>query len=394
MIRALRWKVVAMFMALITVVLSVVLTGVYFSSRRAVADNAVRTLTQALEGGGHFGPQRPGSQGGNAPYFVADVRSDGTVVVNGSDYFDLDDEEELLAIINAALAKSEDGGVLAEYSLRYQKRTGDLGTLIAFADSSLETEATRSMAVNLLLGGAAALLALFVCSYLLSGVITRPVARAWESQKRFLSDASHELKTPLTVILSSAELLKAKGGDPDGYVDNIAAEGARMKSLVDSMLTLSRLEYLPTAKKETVDLTDLAEEAVMRFQPVAFEAGHQLNDAIGDREKLTQALGVLLDNAIKYAAPTTPIGLTLEKAGNKAVFTVENQGEAIAPEKLAHLFDRFYRADESRTGAEGFGLGLSIAQAIAQAHRGQLRCESDSRSTRFILTLPLNGKRE
>ena len=401
MIRALRWKVVAMFMALITVVLAVVLTGVYFSSRRAVADNATHTLTQALDSGGHFGPQRPGSQGGNAPYFVADVRSDGTVVVSGSDYFDLDDEEELLEIINAALERREDGGVLEEYSLRYQKHAGELGTLIAFADSSLETETLRSMAVNLLLGGVAALLALFVCSYLLSGVITRPVARAWESQKRFLSDASHELKTPLTVIQSSAELLRAKGNDPEGYVDNIAAEGARMKSLVDSMLTLSRLEYLPTAKKETVDLTDLAEEAVMRFQPVAFEAGHELNDAIaegvaltGDREKLTQAAGVLLDNAIKYAAPGTPIGLTLEKAGSKAVFTVENQGEAIPPEKLAHLFDRFYRADESRTGAEGFGLGLSIAQAIAQAHRGQLRCESDNRSTRFILTLPLNGKKE
>lgn len=174
-----------------------------------------------------------------------------------------------------------------------------------------------------------------------------------------------------------------------------------MKSLVDSMLTLSRLEYLPTAKKETVDLTDLAEEAVMRFQPVAFEAGHELNDHIaegvaltGDREKLAQAAGVLLDNAIKYAAPGTPIGCTLEKAGNKAVFTVENQGEAIPPEKLAHLFDRFYRADESRTGAQGFGLGLAIAQTIAQAHRGQIRCESDSHSTRFILTLPLNGKRE
>lgn len=401
MIRALRWKVVAMFMALITVVLSVVLTGVYFSSRRTAAESTVRALNQALESGGRFGPLRPGSQGGSVPYFVADVHSDGTVMVSGSEYFDLDDEEKLLEIINAALGRSEDGGVLEEYALRYQKHAGDLGTLLAFADSSLETETVRSVAVNLLLGGLGALAALFVCSYWLSGLITRPVARAWESQKRFLSDASHELKTPLTVILSSAELLKAGAGDTESYVDNIAAEGTRMKALVDSMLTLSRLEYLPTAARETVDLSDLTEEAAMRFQPVAFEAGHELEDAIaegvhltGDREKLTQAVGVLLDNAIKYAAPGTPIALTLEKAGSKGILTVENRGEVIPPEKLAHLFDRFYRADESRTGAEGFGLGLAIAQTIAQSHRGQIRCESDTRSTRFILTLPLNGKKE
>lgn len=397
MIRTLRWKVVGMNMLLIAVVLCAVLTGVFFSQRRNMAVSSQRTLEQALDSGGRFGPQRPGSQDSSQPYFVADVLSDGKVLLSGSDYFDLDDDETLLDIINDALEQESDSGVLEEYHLRYCRRVTPMGSRVAFADSGQDAATLRTLAVTLALGGLGALVVLFGCSYLLSGLITRPVERAWEAQRRFLSDASHELKTPLTVILSSAELLKASGGDEDGYVDNIAAEGKRMKSLVDSMLTLSRLEYLPQTAAEPVDLTDLSEEAAMRFAPVAFEAGHMLSDSVaenvtvtGDREKLTQALGVLLDNAIKYAAPGTPIDLEVTKNGNKAVVKVENRGEPIPSEKVAHLFDRFYRADESRTGANGFGLGLAIAQNIAQAHRGTLRCESDEVSTRFYLTLPLH----
>lgn len=398
MIRSLRWKVVGLNMLLVTAILLAVFAGVYVSSRGNIVRNSDRLLEEALSGG-LFAPQRPGAQGGDMPYFVADVMPDGRVRVNGSSYYDLNDEETLLAIINCALTQNADRGVLEEYHLRYRRQADFFGTRIAFVDSSLETSTLRSITGTMLLIGALALLVLFGCSYLLSGLITRPVERSWETQRRFLSDASHELKTPLTVILSSAELLKsAAGDDAAGYVDNICAEGQRMKGLVDSMLTLSRLEQLPRSDMTTLDLSDLATDAVLRFEPVAFEAGHTLADDIapgltlrGDAGKLTQAVGVLLDNAIKYAAAGTPIRLTLSGNGKFAVLTVENQGEPVPAEKLAHLFDRFYRADESRSGVEGFGLGLSIAQSIAQRHKGTLRCESDAVSTRFILTLPLNG---
>lgn len=395
MIRTLRWKVVGMNMLLIAVVLCAVLVGVYFSSRHNMVLSTTQILETALDGGARFGPQRPGSQEGSQPYFLADVMPDGRVLMSGSQYYDLEDEETLLAIVNAALEQENDSGVLAEYQLRYCRRAEMMGYRIAFADSSRETDTLRTLAITLALGGLGALAVLFACSYLLSGLITKPVARAWEAQRRFLSDASHELKTPLTVILSSAELLKNEPQN-SGYVDNIAAEGKRMKSLVDSMLTLSRLEYLPQTATEPVDFSDLCEEAALRFEPVAFESGHALDDQVapgltvtGDGEKLTQAVGVLLDNAIKYASPDTPITMAVEKSGSKAVLRVENQGDPIPADKVAHLFDRFYRTDESRTGAQGFGLGLAIAQNIAQAHKGALRCESDEKSTRFILTLPL-----
>ena len=142
--------------------------------------------------------------------------------------------------------------------------------------------------------------------------------------------------------------------------------------------------------------------AALRFEPVAFEAGKRLEYDIapslpvrGDGAKLGQALAALLDNAVKYSDSGTDIRLTAEKQGRFAVVTVADSGPDIPADKLPHIFDRFYRADEARTDGDSFGLGLPIAKAIIDAHRGTLRCESGGGVTRFIITLPLAaGKQE
>ena len=228
------------------------------------------------------------------------------------------------------------------------------------------------------------------------------MARSLDQQRRFLSDASHELKTPLTVILSSADLMQQTDVQPDQqpYVDNIRWSGRRMKRLVEDMLTLSRADDgRLKAAMTPVDLSDAMEDTALRFEPVAFEAGRRLDYDIapgiavtGSRDQLQQVAGVLLDNAIKYAPQGAQVRMTLVQADRKAVLTVENGGPPIPAEVLPHLFDRFYRADGSRTQG-GFGLGLSIAQAIVREHQGTIRCESDARSTRFIVTLPLGGRK-
>ena len=262
----------------------------------------------------------------------------------------------------------------------------------------------RSMAAVCSLAGSAALLVLFLCSYLLSGVVTRPVGAAWAQQEQFLSDASHELKTPLTVILSSAELLNQSALPEQAvYIDNIREESRRMKLLVEDMLTLSRAQRSAgSLPEQTADLSEAAMTAALRFEPVAFEAGKRLEYDIapelpvrGDGGKLGQALAALLDNAVKYSAGGTDIRLTAEKQGRFAVVAVADSGPDIPADKLPHIFDRFYRADEARTDGDSFGLGLPIAKAIIDAHRGTLRCESGGGVTRFIITLPLAaGKQE
>lgn len=217
-------------------------------------------------------------------------------------------------------------------------------------------------------------------------------------RRRFVSDASHELKTPLTVILSSAELAASEtdGEKSRQYLDNIHAESLRMKDLVEDMLTLARTESGTRLPEEAVDLSDTVLESALAFEPVAFENGKPMEYTVqpeltvsGRSAQLRQVADILLDNAVKYAEPGSPIQMTLRREGRNAVLWVENRSAPIPPEKLGHLFDRFYRVDESRTGGEGFGLGLAIARTIVQSHRGSIGCTSSQGVTRFTVTLPL-----
>ena len=395
MIRKLRWKVIGLNMGMVFCVLLAVFAAVYFSSRAVIARSVQQQLQQVLQTGSGYDLSQPGQEG--VPCFVAEVYASGTVRVSGNSYYDLTDKAALAEIVTAALTAESGEGVLPAHHLRYLRQEGLLSTRIAFTDSTLEQATLRSLLTGSLLIGLAALAVLFACSYVLSGAVTRPVDRAWQQQKQFLSDASHELKTPLTVILSSAELLEQSAApEQKQYVDNVRAESRRMKRLVEDMLTLSRVErggeHLPDT---TADLSDAAADAALRFEPVAYEAGHTLSYDIapgllvrGDSGKLEQAVAVLLDNAIKYAAPGTEVRLDAARQGKNACLWVENEGDPIPADKLPHIFDRFYRADASRTDGGSFGLGLPIARAIVEAHRGTLRCDSGGHTTRFTITLP------
>ena len=395
MIRRLRWKVIGLNMGMVFCVLLAVFAAVYFSSRAGIARSVQHQLQQVLQTGSGYDLSQPGQEG--VPCFVAEVYASGTVRVSGNSYYDLTDKEALVDIVTAALTADSDEGVLAEHHLRYLRQTGLLSTRIAFTDSTLEQATLRSLLTGSLLIGLAALAVLFVCSYVLSGAVTRPVGRAWQQQKQFLSDASHELKTPLTVILSSTELLEQSAApEQKQYVDNIRAESRRMKQLVEDMLTLSRIQRSDAPLPDTAaDLSDAAANVALRFEPVAYEAGLTLSYDIapgllvrGDSDKLEQAVAVLLDNAIKYAAPGTEVRLDAVRQGKNACLWVENEGDPIPADKLPHIFDRFYRADASRTDGGSFGLGLPIARAIVEAHRGTLRCDSGGHTTRFTITLP------
>ena len=395
MIRRLRWKVIGLNMGMVFCVLLAVFAAVYFSSRAGIARSVQHQLQQVLQTGSGYDLSQPGQEG--VPCFVAEVYASGTVRVSGNSYYDLTDKEALVDIVTAALTADSDEGVLAEHHLRYLRQTGLLSTRIAFTDSTLEQATLRSLLTGSQLIGLAALAVLFVCSYVLSGAVTRPVGRAWQQQKQFLSDASHELKTPLTVILSSTELLEQSAApEQKQYVDNIRAESRRMKQLVEDMLTLSRIQRSDAPLPDTAaDLSDAAANVALRFEPVAYEAGLTLSYDIapgllvrGDSDKLEQAVAVLLDNAIKYAAPGTEVRLDAVRQGKNACLWVENEGDPIPADKLPHIFDRFYRADESRTDGGSFGLGLSIAKAIVETHRGTIRCDSSGSTTRFTITLP------
>ena len=270
---------------------------------------------------------------------------------------------------------------------------------MAFADYSFQSAALVELAKNALLVGAAALLALFLASLPLARWAVGPVERAWNQQKQFVADASHELKTPLTVILSNADmLLDQPEGESRRWAENIQAEGLRMKELTEALLALARTDR-PQAqlRRERVDLSYLTADCALAFEAAAYEAGHTLDQQMeeglavqGDPAELARLVEILLDNALRYSAPKGRVEVELHRTGRKVRLKVENPGEPIPAEDLTRVFQRFYRADPSRS-QEGYGLGLSIAKGVAEAHRGRVWAESGDGKNRFFVELPLSG---
>ena len=405
MIRKLQIKFVAMCMLLVTAVLGVVFLAVFLSAKQNIEIISRQVLQRVIEEDYTVG--RPDLNPGGEeevllPYFTVNVWERSGIYnayVTGGTYADLQDTAELEEILTDCLRQEEDEGTIRSYGLRYLRRDLGLYLRMAFVDMSMEQATMREIMGSYLQIGAAALLLLLGVSILLARWATAPVARAWQQQRQFLSDASHELKTPLTVILSNAELLEAAplGERPARWADNIRSEAKRMRSLVEEMLTLARADNaVRSAVMAELSLSDLATDCVLAFEPVAFEAGKPLESdvapdvtVLGDGDKLRQLVGVLLDNAIKYGREGGAITLTLRRTDRQARLTVSNPGDPIPPDQLRRLFERFYRADASRGEQTGFGLGLPIAASIAAEHRGTLKAESDAASTRFLFTMPL-----
>lgn len=222
---------------------------------------------------------------------------------------------------------------------------------------------------------------------------------AWKRQRQFAADASHELKTPLTVILSNAGLIAASPELTDqedkrriGYIQ---AEAGRMKQLVEELLFLARSDTgRLAAEKTSVDLSFLIESCALTFEPVAFDQGKQMETDVepdlmldGEEQKLKQLAEILLDNACKYSEPGSTIRVSLNRAAEKKIrFTVASQGTPLTKEEQKQIFERFYRADPSRGTTSGYGLGLAIAQEIVRMHGGKIWAESDGvKENRFTV---------
>lgn len=295
---------------------------------------------------------------------------------------------------------------LSDLGLYAAKRVAGGVTLIAFADAG-SVDSWSSLVPTLLVIGIATLLVFFVIVIFFSRWALRPVERAWSQQRQFVADASHELKTPLTVILANSSILlehpEKSVQSQAPWIDSTQTEARRMRELVDEMLTLARLDAedgktLGHSSFETLDFAECAEGELLQFESVAYECGVSLDSDIkgpayvrGNATALAQLVDILLDNACKYAGENGRVWATLSAEKRHAVFCVHNTGSVIAAEDLEHIFDRFWRADKARTsGAGGFGLGLSIAQRIAHDHNGLISATStEADGTAFTVSIPL-----
>lgn len=217
-----------------------------------------------------------------------------------------------------------------------------------------------------------------VCSY----KFFRPIKDAFEKQKQFISDAGHELKTPITVINANAELLTSE--DNSKWVANIKSQTERMNLLVQDLLTLTKTEEQTENIREDINLSELTLDNILPFEALAFEQEKLIISNItegihihSNRKSVQQIINILLDNAVKHSNPNSEIIVELKKDGNKAVLTITNQGSLVKEGQEAKMFERFYRADDSRSrDSGGSGLGLSIAKSLANKNKWKIYANS------------------
>ena len=288
------------------------------------------------------------------------------------------DEAEAARLAKTALEKNREKGFVETY--RYAMRKVDGGTTVIFLNAASGLVFTQWLHRLSLFAALGSLLLAFVLVYLFSGKAIKPIARSMEQQKQFITDASHELKTPLTSISTSIDVLSLEHGD-DEWTDNIRAQSERMTRLVSELVTLSRLdEELTSPVRENFSVSNAAWEIVEIYRPQAKASQKRFDVDIqeevtmhGNQDAVQRMLSVLLDNAIRYSDPGGEIRLSVAKKRGKVWIEVFNTCRLETPPDVERLFDRFYRPDASRsTETGGTGVGLAIATAVAEAHNGTI----------------------
>lgn len=306
------------------------------------------------------------------------------------------DEEQLEQLARRILNQGKAFGT--EGDVVYLVTQGDGYTLVSMMDNTALGESVSVLLWNTAVFGCAAIVLLIGIAVLISGWIIQPLEKAYEKQKQFISDAGHELKTPISTISTNAELLSREVGN-NRWLSNIQFENQRMGELVRQLLELTRLEQVsPTF--QTVDFSRLVLAGVLPFEAKAFEAGVELSCRIdeditvtGDAGELSKLISVLLDNAIEHCIAAGTVEVTLKSHREHALLAVSNQGQAIPTDQQEKIFERFYRTDESRTSQRPhYGLGLPIAKAVVLAHGGRIRLQCESGVICFLVTLPLRKK--
>lgn len=361
---------------------------------------------EALPMDGRWG--LPGSRRGGfgelafqSRYFAARYDADG-----GLRELDLENvatltESDAAALAEAVLAGGREKGFTGDY--RYCRADSGGETLLLFLNCQRELASFRSSLIAAVGLSLLSLTAVAVLLALFSGRIVRPMAESYAKQKRFITDAGHELKTPITIIRADAEVLGAELEDEDNeWLTDIRRQTDRLTELTGELIYLSKMEEEnPALAMQSVDLSELADETARSFQALALSRGKTFRAAVeenlrvnGDEKALAKLVSILLDNAMKYSPEGGAVELRLEKAGKNAVLTVKNTAEGMEKGNADRLFERFARFDSSRSSETGgFGLGLAIAKAVAETHKGRIHAVSeDGASLTVTAELPLETK--
>ena len=409
MIKKLRKKFIAIAMCSMALVLFVIMAGINTANYTNVCRNADMRIHVIAENDGKF-PENPADdnpQDDNqtppepkkekelarrdiSPESAFDTRFF-TVTLTDKGTVDQVDTGKIAAVSTKEAKKYAASLYKKQHTLgfiscyRYQLvTTGDNTRMYIFVNCERELNTFHTFLLASIGISLAGLLLVFLLVVLFSGMLVKPVAESYEKQKRFITDASHEIKTPLTIIDANIEVMEMESGESQ-WTKSTRKQIQRLSGLVQQLVTLSRLdEEKGLEEKCEFNLSEAVSECVQPYESLAQTREKNLTLNIeeditytGDERSIRQLAGILMDNAVKYSSENGNITLTLKKKGKKIFLEVYNDADDLPQGKLDVLFERFYRLDSSRnSGTGGSGIGLSMAKAIVQAHKGKITAEN------------------
>jgi signal transduction histidine kinase len=410
-----RRKIVGAIMSVLVLLwvgtLGVIYTSSYFEMKRQNTQMLqthaqMYALTQSfqemtppgkpLPGGNHgfgpgFDPESPKFR--LSTFYTVAISYEGETLEIKNDPPTVHTSEELEVLAKRIVKDGKQSGT--EKNLTFVKADKDGYILVCFMDNTVVNESAMTLLWYTLIFGIIALVLFFFLSVFLAKKIVEPLEEGYQKQKQFVSDAGHELKTPVSVVSANAELLSREIGE-NQWLANIQYENERMGMLVGQLLDLAKTENV-TPKTERVDFSRLVSGEVLPFESVAFEKGMELRSDIasavtvdGSSTQLKQLISILLDNAIRHSKDAAEVSLTLTREHSAAVLSVINKGDEIPPQHAQQIFERFYRLDTARSGEDKhYGLGLAIAKTIVNAHHGHIEVLCYNGLVEFRVKLPV-----
>ncbi len=397
MIQKLRMKFIALSIGIVAAVVFVIIFGINLLNYTRVTNRADNILEVLAENDGYF-PELLQHMSPEVRYttrfFSVTTDISGNPVKVDTVNIASKTRKEVLEYYKKVLKGNKNKGFIDNY--RYKVEETPTGALLVFIDCSQDLEIYNSFLKASVIISTAGIGTIFAIIVLLSKRMIAPVAESYEKQKQFITDAGHELKTPLTIINTNTDVLEMEHGESE-WTKNIHSQVSRLSELVTGLISLSRMdeEHTDIINNE-FSISETARETVDSFRAVAEVGGKKMVTSIeediifhGDEKSITQLFSIIIDNSIKYSPADTDINFSMKRESRRIVIELKNISSDIKKGDLSYVFERFYRGDKSRSSeTSGYGIGLSLARAIVLKHKGEINAISPD-GKEFIIRIVL-----
>lgn len=388
-------KIVIAIMSLITLVFITIICIIYITTCSALYRNNKNLLEEFTEKyiiEQRIKPPKDGDKLTKSTVFYAVIFNNDNSVYNVlNDVKPIMNDKALTDMAREIVKKGKSDGISKEFIYRVTKT--DNFIYVTTMSNTIMSDSVTALIENTAIFGFVTLAVLFVFSLKLADKIVSPLEESHKRQKQFISDAGHELKTPISTINANSEILERQIGE-NQWISNIKFESYRMQELIQQLLKLARMESISTTM-ERINLSHIVLGGILPFESIAFENGYMIDNnieedvyVIGDKGQLGQLVSTLTDNAVSHAEGKGVISVTFKSEHNMAVFAISNPGKEIPIEDRANIFERFYKLDESRSSSGHYGLGLAIAKSIVNSHKGKIYVQCEDGITTFIVKIP------